>query len=264
MYAQQLIQIGLNQVSAYEPVAGQAIKTLEYSNESTGLELNNGGLLAGDLVKRINTEGKWFYQKYQFTSWSVSVECDKDTNLSDCTNKFDFLTLTCDCEVKANTAIAAFEETRAGTYLSSTVANKAFADQTKFTKVTDDDGNQLGYSGVLFGPKMEISGEGSLTAWTTVEEDKWHALDGDDSVPTTLALDAGNYFSTIQPASDGEGFDPEHLKDIGVVVYKTWLDPSEGNKVSYEPVEAYCGSLYKDAKDPNTGVSKFIDTIINS
>jgi len=83
-------------------------------------------------------------------------------------------------------------------------------------------------------------------------------------VPETLALDAANYFSTIQPATDGEGFDPDHLKDVGVVVYKAYLDQSEGNKVSFEAVEAYCGSLFKDDKDPNTGVTKFLDTIINS
>ena len=92
----------------------------------------------------------------------------------------------------------------------------------------------------------------------------WHGVDFDDDVPDTLALDAVNYFPTIQPATDGEGFDPEHLKDIGVVVYKAYLDPAEGNKVSFEAVEAYAGSLYKDDKDPNTGVTKFIDTIINS
>ena len=93
---------------------------------------------------------------------------------------------------------------------------------------------------------------------------EWHGKDGDDALPETMCLDANNYFSTIQPANDGVGFDPEHLKDIGVVVYKLYLDAAEGNKVSWEPVEAYCGSLYKDDKDPNTGVTKFIDTIINS
>ena len=93
---------------------------------------------------------------------------------------------------------------------------------------------------------------------------EWHGKDGDDALPETMCLDAINYFSTIQPANDGVGFDPEHLKDIGVVVYKLYLDAAEGNKVSWEPVEAYCGSLYKDDKDPNTGVTKFIDTIINS
>lgn len=90
-----------------------------------------------------------------------------------------------------------------------------------------------------------------------------HGIDFDDSVPETIALDAANYFSTIQPEADG-GFEADHLKDIGVVVYRCYLDPSEGNKVSYEPVEAFCGSLCKDDKDPNTGVTKFIDTIVNT
>ena len=54
------------------------------------------------------------------------------------------------------------------------------------------------------------------------------------------------------------------MKDIGVVVFKMFLDPAEGNKVSYDIVEAFAGSLNKDDKDPNTGVTKFIDTIINS
>lgn len=84
------------------------------------------------------------------------------------------------------------------------------------------------------------------------------------SVGQTQSLDAAAYFPTIQPAVDGEGLYPEHLKDIGVVVFKMYLDPAEGNKVSYEIVEAFAGSLYKDDKDPNTGVSKFIDTIINT
>lgn len=90
-----------------------------------------------------------------------------------------------------------------------------------------------------------------------------HGLNYDDNVPETMALDAAKYFSTIHPADNG-GFEPDHLKDIGVVVYRCYLDPAEGNKVSWEPVEAYCGSLCKDDKDPNTGVTKFIDTIINT
>ena len=92
----------------------------------------------------------------------------------------------------------------------------------------------------------------------------WHGVNDDNSVPNTMALEAASFFPAIQPAVDGKGLDPEHLKDIGVVVYKAYLDPAEGNKVSIEPVEAYAGSLYKDDKDPNTGVTKFIDTIINS
>lgn len=93
----------------------------------------------------------------------------------------------------------------------------------------------------------------------------WHGEGFDDNVPQTLALNAAQFFTAIQPAADGEGgFEPDNLKDIGVVVYKAYLDVAEGNLVSFEPVEAYCGSLCKDDKDPNTGVTKFIDTIINS
>lgn len=92
----------------------------------------------------------------------------------------------------------------------------------------------------------------------------WHGRGGDDSVQGTIALDAANYFPAIQPAADGDGLDPEHLKDIGVVVYKAYLDPAEGNKVSFEAVEAFAGSLCKDDVNPTTGVTKFIDTIVNS
>ena len=104
----------------------------------------------------------------------------------------------------------------------------------------------------------------SMQEATALVEPVIKSVNGDTSLPDTLALDANQYFSTIQPANDGVGFDPEHLKDIGVIVYKTYLDASVGNKVSYEAVEAYCGSLYKDDVDPNTGVTKFIDTLINS
>jgi len=48
------------------------------------------------------------------------------------------------------------------------------------------------------------------------------------------------------------------------VVYKIYIDPSAGNKIAFEAVESFAGSLYKDDKDTNTGVTTFIDTIINS
>ena len=43
-----------------------------------------------------------------------------------------------------------------------------------------------------------------------------------------------------------------------------FLDPSAGNKINFEPVESFAGSLCKTDKDPNTGATTFIDTIINS
>ena len=57
----------------------------------------------------------------------------------------------------------------------------------------------------------------------------WHGENYNDNVPTTIAFDAVNYFPSIQPAADGKGLDSEHMKDIGVVVYKAYLDPTEGN-----------------------------------
>ena len=112
-----------------------------------------------------------------------------------------------------------------------------------------------------------LTGQAQVTVATRFASDgegEWHGKNGDDSLPATMCQDANGFFASIQPGSDGDGLDPEHLKDIGVVVFKTYLDPAVGNKVSYEPVEAFCGSLYKDDKDPNTGVSKFIDTIVNT
>jgi len=126
-------------------------------------------------------------------------------------------------------------------------------------EVVDDD-----YAGGGSTKWAIISGESvSCMVPAPKELSGYHNPDGDDSVPETMALDAANYFSTIQPAGDG-GVEPDHLKDIGVVVYRCYLDPAEGNKVSWEPVEAFCGSLCKDDKDPNTGVTKFIDTIVNT
>ena len=95
----------------------------------------------------------------------------------------------------------------------------------------------------------------------------WHNLEGDDDVPDTLSRSANEFFPTITTFQDNSGvmrFDRDHMKKIGVVVYKMFVDPSENNKVNFEPVEAYAGSLGRNDKDSTTGVTTFIDTIINS
>lgn len=91
-----------------------------------------------------------------------------------------------------------------------------------------------------------------------------HSPDGDDTVPTTVSLEAASFFPTIQFNTELNQFERENLKKIGVVVYRTYIDPGNGNKVAFEAVEAFAGSLNKNDKDPNTGVTTFIDTIINS
>lgn len=90
------------------------------------------------------------------------------------------------------------------------------------------------------------------------------AIDGDDSIPNTVSLEANTFFSTIKYNTETEQFDRDVLKKIGVVVYRVYLDAANGNKISFEPVEAFVGSLNANDKDPNTGVTTFIDTIVNS
>ena len=75
---------------------------------------------------------------------------------------------------------------------------------------------------------------------------------------------ANNYFTPIEFDAETNTLKRNNLKDIGVVVFKTYIDPTEGNKIRFELVESFVGSLYKDDKDPNTGVTKFIDTIVNT
>ena len=94
----------------------------------------------------------------------------------------------------------------------------------------------------------------------------------DTSLYDTVSRDANGFFLPITTNTEtdketGRSYikvDTTNMKKIGVVVYKTYLDASEGNKVSFDVVESFCGSLDKTAKDPNTGVSTFIDEIINT
>ena len=86
--------------------------------------------------------------------------------------------------------------------------------------------------------------------------------DNADDFFDSLALEANNYFPGISLQGDGS-FDRENMKKIGLVVVKAFLDASEGNKISFQLVESFVGSLDRDAKNPNTGATTFIDTIVN-
>lgn len=79
----------------------------------------------------------------------------------------------------------------------------------------------------------------------------------------TVSDEAAGYFNTIQFKDDGT-VDRDNMYDIGVVVFRAYVDESEGNKVSMAAVESFVGSLDKNAIDANTGVTKFIDTIVNT
>lgn len=278
LFAQSLIKTDIKDVKHLETLGGDHLNTLEANGRA------NGGLLASDFATRLNTEGKWYFQKFDFITTTAKVIPSQLTGVdsSELTNGTVYVIDNngneCSTQVNLLNAFNRYNEC-GGNYLSSDKP-QCFANENSFTPIYNEDGDISYWTGILIGPRPKLDYKGNSVTDLTVYVEKvtesnanddafvqvneWKGVDGDDSIPTTLALDANNYFASIQPASDGEGFDAEHLKDIGVVVYRTYLDPSEGNKVSYEPVEAYCGSLYKDDKDPNTGVTKFIDTIINS
>lgn len=253
IYAQQLISASIDDVQAFETLGGDKLKSLVVLDADGNYDesLSSDGLLAADLDKLLNTNN--YYQMISSETFVYNW-----TNFYDVSASID--------EVKAD-AIA----------FCDAHSISGYSDVISIVPISDDPTEPVLISSAV-GP-ADVLPEGlepeNAVKWTfasnvTVGIDPadprygMHNPDGDDAVPDTFALDANNWFSTIQPAEDGSGFDPEHLKDVGVVVYRLYLDPSVGNKVSYEPVEAYCGSLYKDAKDPNTGVTKFLDTIINS
>ena len=88
-------------------------------------------------------------------------------------------------------------------------------------------------------------------------------LDPDNQDAMTISKYASQFFPTINFQADGT-FDRDRLKNIGVVVFKGWVDAESGNKIKYEPIEAFAGSLKSDDVDPVTGASRFIDDIINT
>ena len=87
--------------------------------------------------------------------------------------------------------------------------------------------------------------------------------DNPDDFFDSIALEANGYFPSIPLNAEG-GFDRENLKKVGIVVFKAYLDASEGNKISLTPVESFVGSLDRNGKNPNTGASTFIDLIVNT
>ena len=117
--------------------------------------------------------------------------------------------------------------------------------------LTDDEATQAVYD-----IKAE-NGNGILDNETAIP-----FMSGDRMV-TTVSTTAAENFPVITFKEDGV-LDRENLKKIGVVVFKMFVSPTTGNKIDYEPVEAYVGELDPDAKNPATKVSTFIDTLVNS
>lgn len=86
--------------------------------------------------------------------------------------------------------------------------------------------------------------------------------DSADDFFDSLALEANTYFPSISLQADGS-FDRENMKKVGIVVYKAYLDASEGNRISFQCVESFVGSLDRTERNPNTGAEVFIDKVVN-
>ncbi len=287
MYAQQYIHLpegDLSAVRKFESLSGSTLLTLKATNSEgqtlsiDNQEMENGGLSASDLVGYIATDS--YFHEYLSVGVNVlsnDLSCQQSINealTSAGGNVFDDKLL---AEAAISTVVNALKMPSYTFSVSSYMSGNAeqysivSAGMVSLPICVDVNTSDNSYSFKQYGTTTKVDDLLSANGYKTQEardalcaQFGWHGKDLDDSVPQTMALNAATFFPQIQPAVDGDGLDPEHLKDIGVVVYKAYLDPSEGNKVSYEPVEAFAGSLFKDDKDPNTGVTKFIDTIINT
>jgi len=109
-------------------------------------------------------------------------------------------------------------------------------------------------------PRIEKKTVETLIDDLTETSIKFYTNDPDDN--ETVSQMASSFFPSI--ASTDKGLDREHMKKIGVVVFKAFLDAAEGNKISFNLVESFVGELDRGAVNPNTGASTFIDTIVNS
>lgn len=78
----------------------------------------------------------------------------------------------------------------------------------------------------------------------------------------TLSETAASYFPEI--TFKNERISIEHLKKIGVVVFKMFVDDSNNGKIGFTPVESFVGSLNRSAVDVNSGATTFIDRIVNT
>lgn len=87
-------------------------------------------------------------------------------------------------------------------------------------------------------------------------------IKSDDPDDSTLGQTATMYFPAIE-FTDGGKLDDTYLKQIGVVVFRMYIDPADYNRVNFVPVESYVGSLDKKAKDQLTGKSIYIENIVN-
>lgn len=79
----------------------------------------------------------------------------------------------------------------------------------------------------------------------------------------SLSRKASLLFPSIDYSSTGN-FKKDHLKKIGIAVFKAFKDLDNNSKVNFELVESFIGSLDPTSKDPLTKANLFIDDVVNA
>ena len=112
-------------------------------------------------------------------------------------------------------------------------------------------------------PKSNLSGLDIDLSELSNSDNYVVALSDDSSVDEeTVSKIASDQFPLIN-FKNAEHLETEHLKKIGVVVFRAYADSANSNKVNYQLLESFVGSLDKQAK-ASDGSSMFIDMIVNS
>lgn len=99
---------------------------------------------------------------------------------------------------------------------------------------------------------INISGD-----WTTLP------LSSSNPDDPTVSRDAAMCFPQIT-WKDEQHYEKEYIKHVGVVVFKAFKDTANDSNISFQPLEAFVGTLDRSSKDKITHASTFIDNVVNS
>lgn len=139
--------------------------------------------------------------------------------------------------------------------------NDIFRNKTKFSTNTSCENPYIYAENVVNASTNEVEPKIFNSMLVTGTNSKYYAPDNKKAA--TMSKTAASMFPWIGKNDVGE-FDREYMKNIGVVVFKGYLDAEEGNKINYKPVESFSGTLKPGVLNSVTGKSMFIDEIVNT
>ena len=88
-------------------------------------------------------------------------------------------------------------------------------------------------------------------------------IDDETTYDNSLSKQLVSYFPNISYTSNTK-FDVTNLKKIGIIVLKAYNDTANDDKINFEVLESFIGSIDKNARNNVTNAIEYIDTIVNS